>query len=283
VKSTFQQITFLAIFMLSANSYAQKMETYPLPESLNEISGLEFLNETTLVAHNDGGDGAVLYILELDGSLRKTVTVLNAKNKDWEDLASDGTYLYVGDIGNNKNKRTGLCVYKIAIKDILASKEVNAQKISFSYKEQKEFPPTNANLIYDSEAIVCYQNELWIFTKTNSNPWTGESFLYKLPKTPGKHVLTKQDAVYIGPDGWWSDAITSVDVYDDLFYLTTYNRIIKLKYAKKEFVEVKTIKFENLTQKESILVKNENTVYIADEKQPFLGGGKLYKLKLIND
>jgi hypothetical protein len=39
------------------------------------------------------------------------------------------------------------------------------------------------------------------------------------------------------------------------------------------------VKFERITQKGSIVVVDKNTLYIADEKQMIIGGGKLYKIE----
>ena len=42
--------------LLSFGSVGQKIKKYALSDSLSEISGLEILNDSTLVAINDGGD-----------------------------------------------------------------------------------------------------------------------------------------------------------------------------------------------------------------------------------
>jgi hypothetical protein len=31
----------------------------------------------------------------------RTVAITNATNVDWEDIAQDASYIYIGDIGNN--------------------------------------------------------------------------------------------------------------------------------------------------------------------------------------
>jgi hypothetical protein len=39
----------------------------------------------------------------------------NAENIDWEEITKDKEgNLYIGDFGNNENKREDLCIYKIA-------------------------------------------------------------------------------------------------------------------------------------------------------------------------
>jgi len=256
--------------------------TYNLPESLVEISGMEFLNDSTLVAINDGGNEAVLYLMNTEGELIKTVKIENASNKDWEDLASDGEHLYIADVGNNFSKRKKLKIYKVDIDDLLTKDEVTAEKITFSYGDQEAFPPGKDSLYYDSEGIVYKNDSLWIFTKTKADPWDGIAFVYKVPALKGKYTLVKQHEIHIGDDGWWADAITAADLYGDKFYLTTYDRLIVGTFEGEEFKQEKSIYFDNLTQKESVLVKDNKTVFISDEKHNILGGGKLYKM-ILND
>ena len=135
---------FLVFFFLNISVFGFSQEwmleeEMLLPEKLSESSGLEFLDSNTLVSINDGGHKAKLFVLNLDGSLRKKVTVFEEKNKDWESLASDGKFLYIADFGNNNNSRKKTFILKIKITDILAKKEVKAKRIYFNYSEQKCF------------------------------------------------------------------------------------------------------------------------------------------------
>ncbi|MDX2359483.1 MAG: hypothetical protein QNK23_01665 [Crocinitomicaceae bacterium] len=272
---------FSVLFLSSQVLFAQE-RTFVLPDDLNELSGLEQLDPTTLVGINDGDDGPELYILEFDGTLRKKVHVNGAKNKDWEDLTRDEHFLYIGDIGNNGNKRKNLRIYKVRIKDILAQDTVNSSLIEIAYEEQVEFPPSSeADFNFDAEGLAYRDGQLWVFTKPNTNPWHGKSFVYRFPTKPGKYTMKKYLTVDIGPDGWWSDAITAADFHNGILYVTTYNRLIRFHLGKGLF-ENKTIKFEKLTQKEALLILDDNTFIIGDEKQVVLGGGNLY-LYRIND
>ena len=56
--------------------------------------------------------------LNSNGKIKKVV-VVNAENNDWEDLtADDKGNLYIGDFGNNHNKRKNLSILKIKSKDL---------------------------------------------------------------------------------------------------------------------------------------------------------------------
>ena len=64
---------------------------------LEELSGLAASRQhaDVLWAHNDSGDTARIFAIDLTGALRATVDVDVAKAIDWEDIAADGTTLYV--------------------------------------------------------------------------------------------------------------------------------------------------------------------------------------------
>jgi hypothetical protein len=274
-----QILTVLIVFFGVNVASAQLLEYHELPESLSEISGLELLNDSTLIAFNDGGGKARLYLLNMQGKVIKKVDITNAKNKDWEDIAIDDEYIYIGDIGNNENKRLNLKIYKVEIKDVLKKKEVSAKEIKFNYGEQKSFPPISDSMYFDAEGITVYNDSLWIFTKDRSDPTEGNTFIYKIPTTPGTYTVYKSDYIYIGKDGWWKDGITAVDVFEDHFYLLTYNRYIVKKYENGKFKTVETFKFNSMSQRESIVVLNKDSIFVADEKNPLVGDMKMYKIR----
>lgn len=269
---------FLAIGF-STVGHAQQWTTYKLDAQLNEISGLEQLNETTLVAINDSGSDAELHLIDLKGKLIKTVSVKNATNVDWEDLARDDNYLYIGDIGNNQNKRKDLCVYKVKIADVLSKKEVIAQKISFYYSDQTEFPPQKRQLNFDAEGMIVYKESIYIFSKNRTDPWTGISTVYTLPKQRGSYKAKKYSELYVGEQGWWQDAITGADIFKDQLYILTYNRVFQLNIADLDRSPSFTQEFKRMTQKEGVVVLDKNTFFIADEVKRAMGGGNLYKIE----
>lgn len=275
-------ITFLFCLSMGTGA-AQKRQVFNLPGALREISGMEHINDSTILAVNDGGNRPEIFVLDTEGSLRKRVKVLGVRNRDWEDMAFDGTHVYIADIGNNRNMRRDLCVYKVLGSDILNKPEVTAEKISYSYKEQNAFPPSNDAKIFDAEALACYRGELWIFTKSNTTPWTGKSLVYRLSKTPGEYILSEPMELFVGSRGWWADAITGADVLGDEFYILTYNRVSKMKFAKNSFILIGTTKFARTTQMESITIKKDNEVFVADEDRTIIGGGKLYLMTTKDD
>jgi hypothetical protein len=272
---------FLCFWILSCTTLATA-QTYHLSEGLSEISGIDFLNDTTIIALNDGGNEPLLFLLDLQGKIQRIIKVENATNVDWEDITVDDDFVYIGDIGNNLNNRKDLVIYKVKIDDIHKNKSVQAEKINFNYTEQTAFPPDKTGLFFDCEALAVANDTLYLFTKNRAKSTDGNSFVYQLPTTPGAYSVSKFAEIYIGKGGMLVDALTAADSVDDEFFLMTYNRVIIKKRVNGKFVGEENINFKTYSQKEALVVKSKLEIYVADEKQLLLGGPRLYHID-VND
>lgn len=158
-----------------------------LPEEVNETSGLFFYNGR-LWTHNDSGGKPILYGLDTTTfEVVQRITLVNAKNKDWEDVCTDGEHVYVGDFGNNKGKRKNLRIYVFPLKDLPQEGDaaLTVDSIRFSFADQTEFKHEKHNHDYDCEAMFATDEYLYLFSKG----WaTGTTRLYRLSKTPGTQV-----------------------------------------------------------------------------------------------
>ena len=144
----------------------------------------------TLWTHNDSGGEAKLYAInQVNGTILKTVTVSNASNVDWEDLAFDNMYLFIGDFGNNSGTRKHLKIYKIKRADLQTKTSVEAEIIEFYYATQTEFT-SNSNTNYDCEVFVAYEDKLYLFSKNHGNE---ETDMYALGMNAGVEVAEKVD------------------------------------------------------------------------------------------
>lgn len=262
-------------------TFSQKREIAKVPKELNEISGLVFLNDSVLVAHNDGGDEPILYFLNLKGEEIHRVKIEGAKNVDWEDITFDGKeFLYIGDIGNNNNARKDLCIYKVNSKGILKKDSVKSEKINLSYSEQKEFPENKPDRHFDAEGMAFVNDSIYIFTKCRTEPFDGKCYGYKVSAKAGNYKLEKQFELFLGKDGWFKDSATAVDIRDDKCYILTYNRLMIYTFENGKFVFSRHILLAPLSQIEAVAVNSRGEVFISDEEQKLLGGGKLYKVSL---
>jgi hypothetical protein len=176
-----------------------------LNAALVENSGLIFWNNR-IWTHNDGGNSTALFELDTTGTIIRTVNVSNAVNVDWEDIAQDESYVYVGDFGNNASgNRQDLIIYQIAKADLLAGNTVTASLIRFSYADQTDFTAVAANTTnFDCEAMIAYNGKLYLFTKQ----WTAlGTSVYELPTTPGTWSAQK-----IGSNTAPAGLVTGADV-----------------------------------------------------------------------
>ncbi|MBC9813484.1 T9SS C-terminal target domain-containing protein [Crocinitomicaceae bacterium CZZ-1] len=155
-----------------------------LPAVMSETSGLVLFNDQ-LLTHNDDSD-TNLYLIDYSDPVDfVTLPITGASNIDWEDVAEDEQYIYIGDFGNNvSGNRTNLRIFRI-LKSELMNNPV-ADTISFSYEAQTDFTPQSSNSTdFDCEAFIVTAGKIHLFTKE----WgTKKTSVYELEKTPGTHV-----------------------------------------------------------------------------------------------
>jgi len=123
---------------------------------------------------NDDGP-SVLYALDSTGRDLGRVTIRDASNRDWEDLASftlDGTpYLLVADIGDNDSERKDVRIYVVEEPEAGDNKVDYAWRIEFSYPEG----PRDAEAV----AVDTDNRRVLVLTKRDLPP-----LLYSLPLQP---------------------------------------------------------------------------------------------------
>ena len=133
-------LTFFLCLTLGCKNHGQLTYITKLPKNLGENSGIITLRDSTLWLVEDRGNDDDIYKVDFNGNLLKNLNVDNAKNHDWEDLAEDKEgNIYIGDFGNNSNKRKDLVIYKIPNPEFETGKKIDAEKIKFSYPDQKDF------------------------------------------------------------------------------------------------------------------------------------------------
>lgn len=277
------RIVIFLLLLASTTSFGQKIKKIgKLPKSIEESSGLILYNDTLFITHNDSGDKPILYFFNLKGDLIHQVTISNAINDDWEEITKDEKgNIYIGDFGNNQNKRRNLSIYKIEPENLFKVTHTVAKLITFSYPDQTAFPPSDSLLNFDAEAMFFYQDSLWIFTKCRAVPFHGNSFIYTIPSQPGNYTATAKGKLFIGDSGFAKDAVTGAAFNHSALYLITYNRILVYQLKNNSFHFEKTIDTTPYSQKEAITISNdESTLFLTDEVQKIIGGGNLYKINL---
>ena len=186
-------------------TYSPPLKIDPLSDTLIETSGLQ-MAENYLWSFNDGGGQAVIYRIDtLTKYILQTVKLSGATNVDWEDIAYDGKFFYIGDIGNNVNgARTNLAIYKVplsAIPDHLTEPVVTIPApsigvIRFTYSNQPQ-PPVPAGAPnatkFDCEAMIVDGGQIHLFTKNWVNLNTVH---YLIPDTAaGTYIASPVDTL----------------------------------------------------------------------------------------
>jgi hypothetical protein len=274
---------FLLILIITSCNTGLLIIKGNLPKTLNEVSGTEKTTKSEFIwMLNDGGNKSVIYGVNKKGNIKKELKI-KAKNNDWEDLASDNKgNLYIGDFGNNQNKRKNLAILKIDASDLKKDKSVKVDRISFRYENQNKFPPKSKKMYFDCEAFFYFNDNLYLFTKSRVKGDHGKTNLYKMPAKEGNHV-----AKFISSFSTCEDLkcwITSVDISDDgkqVALLTQTAVWLFSDFTSDDFFNssIETYPFDFESQKEGVCFKNNNTLYITDENAHG-GEGNLYELNL---
>lgn len=269
--------------LISCSNYGLLKHTTALPKKLKEASGIENIKATNLLwMHNDSGNESTLYGVNENGGIEKTI-IINANNKDWEDITSDDFgNIYIADFGNNANKRKDLVILKVKSSELLDNTIINPQKIYFNYPEQKKFPPKKKNKFFDAESLIYLNGYLYIFTKSRVKNMYGKTNLYKIPASEGNHT-----AEFLGTfnncdnNGCWITAAAISDDHKKVALLTHHEVLIFTNFSEDNFFDglLTRFNFNHSSQKEGIDFKNNNTLYITDERA-HNNGGNLYTFSI---
>jgi hypothetical protein len=258
-----------------------------LPETLNESSGIDIDPWGNIWTHNDAGDEPVLYQINANGALIRSLSISNAAHIDWEDIsiAPDG-YMYIADFGNNNNDREDLRIYKLNLNGLPANQtSVDAEIIEISYVLQNAFPPPAAQRHFDVEAIAYRAGFIYLFTKNRATPNDGLSRIYRVPSEAGAYQITPVMTFFTSTNTT-EGRITGADFSDDgselllisnirLWHFKGLNEDLNLNSPSEQYT------FAINTQKEAVCFMGQCKILITDEiNNSFGGGGKLYEADL---
>lgn len=188
-----------------------------LSDSLFETSGLIAFNKL-FWTHNDDQD-TTIYGLDINGKIQTKINLEKIKNNDWEEIAQDSSYLYIGDFGNNSHgTRKNLHILRIEKKSFLSNAPL-IDTISFSYSDQFDFTVLKPNKTnFDCEAFVVSADSIYLFSKQ----WTHKkTSIYVLPKAPGNYIAQLKETLNV------NGLITGATQVPD------QNKIVLCGYSKK--------------------------------------------------
>jgi hypothetical protein len=254
--------------LLFAQNNVTPQTLTPLAVTVNESSGLINL-DGKIWTHNDSGGQPSLYeISKMDGSVLRTVLIQNATNIDWEDLAADSEYVYIGDFGNNSGSRTDLKIYRISRSDLAFNNSVPAETINFSFSDQTSWDPHPNQTDFDCEGFIAFQDSLYLFSKD----WVDhKTRMYQLSNQPGTHVALYQSTFDV------LGMITAAELFSpNMLVLQGYTSTLTpftwlfQQFTGTNFFQGTSDKltWTNKAQTEGIAYADSNGVYVTSEKAP---------------
>ncbi|WP_417603518.1 hypothetical protein [Owenweeksia hongkongensis] len=277
LKNIFYQV-FSFLYFASFGQQMPLNKVGEIPEEVSECSGIAMLPSGNFAMINDSGNEPEIFITNNEGKLLKTIPLPNVVNTDWEELEYDQGYLYIGDFGNNKNKRTDLCILKYQVST--ADSLYNLEEIKFNFKEQQEFPEPKQSRNFDCESMVHLGDSIYVFTKNRTKPFTGYTYLYGMPTKAGNYSISRLDSFKTGHGDkslfWVAGAALSPS--KDKLVLLGYDKMwVFTDFKDADFFggNQETYAFRGVSQKESITFTDKESLLITDEQNE-LGGGFVY-------
>ena len=248
-----------------------------LPE-VAEASGLTVSrrNSDVLWTHNDSGQ-PILYAVGIDGKLRGRVRVTGAQMDDWEDVSvgpcPQGSCIYIADIGDNKNERRAIAIYRVPEP---APGETATQEADVFYATYPDQPQ-------DAEAFfVDPRGTMFVVTKGEGSPIS----LYRFAGQPAPgSTTTLQRVATLAGHAKKPMRITDADMSWDgkWVVLRTLDELELYKASDLLSGHAGTPLEYDLTplaepQGEGLAVARDGTVYLVGEARNGIGGGTLARL-----
>ncbi len=284
MKRSIHLLLLTSLLCFSCAQYGQLQHLTPLPKGLNEVSGMITFSGRSVWVVEDSSNPDKIREVDTLGRILSSFEVSEAKNRDWEALTKDREgHVYIGDIGNNSNKRKKLKIYILPDPRKEKGDKIKAETISFSYPEQREFPPPKAALRFDAEALFHHEGFLYIVTKNRSHPFDGTADVYRIPDLPGTYLAEKLGSISLCEDRkscQVTDAALSPS--GDRLVLLGYGTLwVYEAFTPANLVRQKPrqIPLGANTQLEAICFVGEQLLYLADEKRAGTGAN-LYAFPL---
>lgn len=199
----------------------------PMKEVSGAVAAKDFPGSYWAI--EDGGNAAALHLIDFSSGVRRvTLHIEGTENKDWEDLTSDGTSLFLGDIGDNKAERNAIHVYRIPeprSADLLFSNgdtlnwtPDTIQVRSFVYPDGPRDAESLVALPFSDEVLVITKRdpEAWVYSYSKSHvPTTNETLAFRGTLS---HFYSTGAGVWVAPSG--DSAWLALRTYNEVAFWT---------------------------------------------------------------
>ena len=157
-----------------------RLNDHRISESSGVVASRRY--EGVLWTHNDGGGPRrqFLFAVNRTGETQASFPVTGALLHDWEDIAiDDAGHLFLGDIGNNDEKRGELAVYEVHEPDPRAG----ARAIPVERHWRLLFPKER----FDCESLFIHQGHGYLISKVFNN---ARAQIFRFPLRETNEPLT---------------------------------------------------------------------------------------------
>jgi len=180
---------------ITNNKAEDVSKSYQKPQIVGKIESNEITESSGLVAsrcnkevfwtHNDSGDQAFIYAINIKGEKLGTWKVSGAKNNDWEDLATfknekGECFLYVGDIGNNERLKSEFIVYRVKEPKVSDTDKNSSRKNPKTTETAEAIKFDYPDFRHDAETLLVHPQtgDIYVLSKSLSSA----AGVYKLAK-----------------------------------------------------------------------------------------------------
>lgn len=238
-------------------TYIEKLDSL-----LNEDSGIIYWKNMLWSFNDSGGKNQVYGCDARTGKIIITLQLNNVCNTDWEDIAQDENYIYIGETGNNFGSRLDLQIFMLNKKEISSApyQEVDVSRINFRYADQTIFGQGLKMHNFDCEALFAFNDSLYLFTKN----WVDyKTKAYVMPAIEGDYILTPIDSFNV------QGLITGADINENgEFALIGYQDYKSFAWT---FQKTKNRLFDHATYIDLTMLVNAQTEGICfDHKNDLL-------------
>lgn len=190
----------------SCGAYALEASTARvMGAQLTELSGIVESRRTPGVffTHNDSGDTARFFAVDLQGRLLAEFTLDGATAIDWEDVAigpcGAAQCLYFADVGDNAMSRSNYALYRVREPEVPAEPPATVRPTAVPWERLPLRYPDGA---HNAETLLAHAatGDLYIITKVE----TGSSGVYRLPaaaQSTAETTLTRVATLDLPPSG----------------------------------------------------------------------------------
>lgn len=238
-----------------------------LPQVIEESSGLAYY-KGKIYTHGDSGNEPALYALSyplVKGETPQKILLQQANNVDWEDLTIDTNgVIYIGDIGNNSNKRKQITIYRYSIE-----KQTELTPIQTSLVDLPKQPIAIGKKSFDIESLSIQDGNLLMVTKERGKH---DARVYQLSNNTT--TTTVIDSIPLKGMATASD----VSPTDHQLYVLSYSHIYAYTYSE---VDGKYIPYRK--KKSAMRGQVEAFCFINDKEAVFTNErGVVFKLTIID-